>query len=170
MTLIGVDLGVRKVAIAVFTDGLVGSTLYVTQALEASEESRRADQLHELARYVYDQVVFFDADAVFCESVILGNNRKYSLKLAETMGALMSHLAAVRGGLELQTVDNQVWKKEMVGSGHATKEQVRNYIVATHPAYAPLCEEDQDRYDACCIGLYGLRITARARGLHLTSE
>ena len=97
----------------------------------------------------------------------MGNNRKYSLALAETKGAVLGSLSHLRPACDIRTVNVKAWKKEVVGNGNAGKEQVSNYIVATHPAYAAVCDGDQDRIDATCVALYGLRITSRVRELRL---
>jgi Holliday junction resolvasome RuvABC endonuclease subunit len=127
----------------------------------------RAHQLHELAMFAHDEALFYEADWVFIEDIIVGNNRKYSIRLAQTMGAVLADLALLeyRQGLSIRTVDNKAWKKEIVGNGNADKEAVRNYILESHPAYAPLCGDDQDRFDAVCIGLYGRRILDRSQQL-----
>lgn len=169
MTLIGVDLGTRKVTIAVFTEGDSGHRLYWTETFEVEEEIPRGHVLLALARYVHDEAISYSADQVWVEDVIVGNNRKYSIQLAQVLGAVMAQLARIKG-LDQRVVDNKAWKREIVGNGNASKDMVREYIHVTHPDYALLCGEDQDSYDATCIGLYGIRITARALKLHLASE
>jgi Holliday junction resolvasome RuvABC endonuclease subunit len=110
-------------------------------------------------------------DQVWIEDTIIGNNRKYSIKLAQVMGAVLSHLGQIRlnTGCDVRLVDNKSWKREIVGNGNSDKAAVRDYIDVTHPAYAALCGDDQDLYDAACIGLYGILICNRARGLKLES-
>jgi Holliday junction resolvasome RuvABC endonuclease subunit len=163
MTVIGIDLGTRKVAVAVLTgDGLQRATAYAP-----AEGLSRGYQLLELGRYVHDQALFHDADQVWIEDVIVGNNHKYSLQLAQVLGAVLAALGVSPAGLDVRLVGNKAWKKEIVGNGNASKDMIRNYIVDTHPDYALLCADDQDKYDATCIGLYGLAITDRARDLRL---
>ena len=168
MTLIGIDLGIHKVALSVFTEGEAGFTLYVTEAFETDAQERDL-QLMELGAFCYDTAHFHDADSVWIEKPILGNNRKYSLQLAETYGAVLCDLGMLRvaNGLDTRSVDNLVWKKEVVGKGNASKDDIRNYIHDVHPAYAAFCGDDQDRYDACCVGLYGLGVLDRASHLSL---
>lgn len=161
-TLIGIDLGVHKIALAVF----IGNSLAVTHSYESTAQERD-QQLMQLGHYALDVVQLHAADAVWIEDVLVGNNHKYSLRLAETKGAVLGSLAHLRPGCDLRMVNVKAWKKEVVGNGNAGKEQVSNYIVATHPAYAAVCDGDQDRIDATCVGLYGLRITARAAELRL---
>ena len=167
MTLMGIDLGTRKVSTAVFGQGDLGLSLQAAHTHEVPEQVSRPDQLLELARFVHDQALFYEVGQVWIEDVIIGNNRKYSLQLAQVLGAVMASLATGRLVLDIRRVDNKTWKKEMVGNGNASKDMVRNYIVATYPDYALLCGDDQDRFDACCVGLYGLRISARADQLRL---
>lgn len=167
MSLIGIDLGIHKVALSVFTAGDSGFTMYAADAYQ-SDARERDIQLMELAAFCFHIAQFHDADSVWVEKPILGNNHKYSLQLAETFGAVLSDLAMMRmqNGLDIRSVDNKVWKKEVVGSGNASKEDIRNYIHDVHPPYAAFCGTDQDKYDATCVGLYGLAILDRAS--HLT--
>lgn len=166
MRLIGIDLGVRKIALALFVE----NELAITHAYEAIEELPRDMQLLELGHYALDLALLHDVDSVWIEDVLVGNNRKYSLALAETKGAVMSGLSHLRPLCDIRTVNVKEWKREIVGNGNAGKDMVSNYIHATHPGYAALCDGDQDRIDATCVGLYGLRITARASHLHLAPE
>jgi len=168
MTLVGIDLGVHKIACSVFIEVDAGYALYLAADF-SSQAAERDIQLMELAAFAHDTCQSQGADAVWIEKPILGNNRKYSLQLAETFGAVCAGLARERlqSGMDIRSVDNKAWKKQVIGSGNASKDDIRNYIHDVHPAYALLCGEDQDRFDACGIGLYGLQITARARDLHL---
>ena len=168
MTVVGIDLGVHKIAVSVFTEGDAGFTLYRAEAFE-TRMAERDMQLMELAAFAYHLCTSHDADSAWVEKPILGNNRKYSLQLAEVFGAVCSDLAMARiqGGLDIRSVDNKVWKKEVVGDGNASKDDIRNYIHDVHPAYAAFCGDDQDRYDATCIGVYGLGVLERAQFLRL---
>jgi Holliday junction resolvasome RuvABC endonuclease subunit len=168
MTLVGFDLGVHKIAGSVFTEGDAGFTLYRAEAYETDAKERDV-QLMELAAFAYHMCTFHDADSAWIEKPIIGNNRKYSMQIAEVYGAVLSDLAMARmqGGLDTRSVDNKVWKKEVLGSGNASKDDIRNYIHDVHPAYAAFCGDDQDRYDATCIGVYGLGVLERAQFLRL---
>lgn len=166
MKLIGVDLGIHKIHCAVFTNGAAGMTLYDVPR-HLSESQTRSGQLWEISRFLLDTAELHDADSVWIEETIIGNNRKYSLQLAQTMGACLAVLALVENKTAVHVVDNTVWKKVIVGNGHASKDEIKSYIHDTHPVYAAICEDDQDAYDAACIGLYGLTILDRASSLSL---
>lgn len=162
MNLIGVDLGVHKIALALFVEGEMNHGL----AYESPSEAPREVQLRQLSGLAHDLACTHEVDQVWIEDVIIGNNRKYSIGLAEVKGAVMSRLAGLV--VKVRLVDNKTWKKHILGNGNASKDQVRDYIHVSHGAYAPLCGGDQDLYDAACIGLYGLEITRQAQHLQLT--
>ena len=162
MNLIGIDLGIHKVTCAVFD----GGTLASVRTYEC-EEKERVRQLAELGSYVASAAALFQADLFWIEDVLSGNNHKYSLQLAETKRAVMSALGPLALA-DVRLVNVGTWKKMLLGNGHASKDDVRNYIGVNTP-YAPLCGDDQDAYDATCIGLYGLSILARAADLKLST-
>jgi len=165
----GVDLGVHKLSCAVLdASAPEHPTILAVESVEVSNETSRDLQLCALGSYVHDMALTMDVGSTWIEEVIIGNNRKYSLQLAEVKGAVLSDLAHLRmqNGTDTRTVDNKVWKREIIGGGNASKEEIKNYIIATHPSYAPFCGE-QDEFDAVAIALYGLRISARASKLHL---
>jgi len=168
VTVLGVDLGIRKVAVAVITDGVAGYTLYSIPRLELVKQER-AYELHKLSSFVEAVVSTYQPEHMFIEQPIIGNNNKYSMQLSETCGAVIGglRLSPEQTDPNVHMVDNGTWKKELLLNGHASKSEVRNYIVDTHPAYAAFCGEDQDAFDACCIALYGNLILDRSERLSL---
>jgi Holliday junction resolvasome RuvABC endonuclease subunit len=166
MTVVGIDLGIHKIALAV----LDSPEKYLGNIVRSftTEEVHRDEQLAELAHLAHDVCLSQDADYVFIEDTLVGNNRKYSIQLSQTMGAVLCDLAQLRYGCgtQIHLVENHKWKKAVIGNGNASKEEIRNYIIDTHPAYAVLCGVDQDEYDAVGVALYGLGVIDRAA--HLT--
>ena len=178
MIVLGVDLGIGKIACSVFdlsTELKLTMCPYLvtTSHDEKNRINARARELREIGYWMHDVILGTSADYVFIESIIVGNNHKYSLQLAQTLGAVLSRLpnSAIDSEIgcptQLHLVDNKTWKKRLLSNGNATKDQIRDYIDTAHPAYALLCEGDQDRYDACCIGLYGLDVLAQSTELRL---
>lgn len=166
MRTVGIDLGIRKIAMAYLED----EDLIDALAWEYSDGDWPRDrELRVLGTLAHDWCEGHSTDSIWIEDVIIGNNRKYSIQLAQTLGAVMSHLAQLRmgQGTDIRRVDNKMWKKGLIGSGNTTKVEVRDYINVTHSAYAPLCGDDQDLYDAACVGLYGHRIMERSTQLQL---
>lgn len=154
----GVDLGIHKIAC------FVAGESPGAHVLEVPKTHSRAYQLLELSSFVHDMAGLHDVDQVWIEDTLVGNNRKYSIQLTEVRGAVMASLAL---HADVQLVNVATWKAQVVGDGHASKDAVRDYIHVTHSAYAALCGENQDLYDAACISIYGRQIRERASGLRL---
>jgi Holliday junction resolvasome RuvABC endonuclease subunit len=155
----GVDLGIHKVAMF----GWDGDIPFA-QAWAAREGANRSLQLLSLGAMVHDMAEFHGIDVVWIEDTLVGNNVKYSIGLAEVKGAVM---ASVISHADVRLVNVGTWKKQVVGHGHANKDSIRDYIHVTHGPYAPLCGDDQDLYDACCIALYGRQTMESARDFRL---
>lgn len=167
VSVVGVDLGVHKVALAAFEGGELVDALAYEVPLHTTPD--RGQQLHILSYLVHDFCLGKDADSVWMEDVLVGNNRKYSMQLAEVKGAVLSGLYSMtfNRGTDVRLVNVQTWKKEVIGNGNATKDMIKDYVLTSHSGYAALCGADQDLYDASCIGLYGLTILGRAASLKL---
>jgi Holliday junction resolvasome RuvABC endonuclease subunit len=154
----GIDLGVRKAAIALLDNGEVTNVGH----LELPDAMDRATQLRTVAEWTigYTKV----AEQVFIEEPLVGRNTRVSMKIAQTAGAVMATLGTPFTA-RAYFVDNKTWKKAVVGNGNASKEKIAEWLSATYPAYATLCEGNQDRIDATCIGLYGALLHDRAQAL-----
>jgi crossover junction endodeoxyribonuclease RuvC len=155
MRTMGIDLGIAKIAWSVWDDDLLVDT-----GAYKHESGHRSEQLSALCHYIYDTAEQVNPDAIWIEDILIGNNRKYSIKLAQTMGAVLTALTPWCGSL--LSVNVSTWKKEVIGNGHAKKEDIQNYIWNRDSAYSVLCDGDQDRFDAACIGYYGVVIANRA--------
>lgn len=164
MRVMGFDLGIHKLAYSVWDD----DRLKHTNAYDASVISWKHWQLWYMHEHVGSLLRNFEPDLVVIEDVLIGNNRKYSLQLAQTLGAVLTAVGQeheAMGWAEPILVNVGKWKKEVIGDGHASKEAVRNYLLERDSAYADLCGSDQDRFDAACIGYYGVILSDRAERL-----
>jgi Holliday junction resolvasome RuvABC endonuclease subunit len=75
--------------------------------------------------------------------------------ISQTAGAVMAFLAEQSIPVELVNVKH--WKKELIGNGNASKEDIAMWLSSTHPVYSAQCD-DQDQRDATCVALYGWQI------------
>jgi Holliday junction resolvasome RuvABC endonuclease subunit len=163
----GIDLGQRKVALSLWTSNILEAESYEVPG------GLRGDELLHLSEFVYDAAYQFRPHYIFIEDTLVGNNVRYSIKLAQVMGAVLAKLAQLQEDLDAYPLDELVvlpvnvgtWKKEVVGNGHADKQMVREYLTGLDRSYAEICGSDQDKYDAACIGLYGLLVAARSNSL-----
>lgn len=164
---VGIDLGIRKLAYSVFLDGELEDV-----GAYAAEACTRSQELADLCDYL-DGVLFDLCQArklspvIVIEEPLVGNNAKYSMKISQAYGAVLAGTAYYerRHGARVIPAPVGTWKKQVVGNGHASKEQIRKHISEVSERYADMCDEDQDQYDATCVGIYGCLVTARADGL-----
>lgn len=161
-TVMGVDLGIAKVAYSIWE----GDILVETEAFDTSEMTpKRQKQLSWISTWLMGAAISRAVDYIFIEDTLIGNNRKYSIRLSQTMGAVLAGIGLIPGGPEVILVNVGQWKKDVIGNGHATKQMVQEYILSRGSAYSELCGGDQDRFDAACIGYYGVQLSARADGI-----
>ena len=151
MKIIGVDLGIRKYAASIWEDDVLKSTW----AYESHAGTRQGELL-ECGDDLYLAVAAEKPGFVVIEETLLGNNVKYSIKLAQMMGACLVRMAELEQ--DVISVNVSQWKKAVVGTGNAGKDLVRDYIHTRDNAYSELCGWDQDRFDAACIGYYGIHL------------
>jgi len=162
---IGVDLGIRKIAAAVWHDRdqqeLVWTGAYTAEAVSRGYDLKLCGEW--ISSVAGEQLLLTrDTDEelyIFIEMPLIGNNRKYSMAIAENYGAVLSALAIYRNVFGVNVSE---WKKQVIGKGNAGKEDVVNHISVVNSSYSAICGYDQDRYDAAAVGLYGVLVAARA--------
>lgn len=161
MITMGVDLGIRKIAYSIWEDDVLTDTEATT-----SHAGTRQGEIMDCADFLYDAVYHVRPDHLWIEDTLVGNNIKYSIKLAQVMGGVMLRVAELQGIRDFGAyqVNVSTWKKEVIGNGRADKEKIREYLYTRDSAYAELCGNDQDRFDAACIGYYGV-LTAQKSNL-----
>jgi Holliday junction resolvasome RuvABC endonuclease subunit len=164
---IGVDLGIHKIAWSVWEDDVLKHT-----DAWVSTRPLRHEELTELGSIFSGVIAMHEPDQIFIEDTMIGNNRKYSIQLSQTMGAILSACGLatqihtmVGKDIPVIPVNNKTWKREVIGNGNAAKDMVRFWLDDVSNAYSVLCGNDQDRFDAAAIGYYGYVISRRAEGL-----
>lgn len=93
--------------------------------------------------------------AVFVEQPLLGRGGvRSTIKVSQA--AAIPLLAAVACGVDgVYEVNVQSWKKQVVGKGNASKDDVKAWLRVNHPERYAFTGGDQDLIDATCIYLYG---------------
>lgn len=153
MTVAGIDADTKSIQVVVY--GPRGAT--VIKRWQA--KGRRAeDRIQQLAALFEDKdwaAVWKDVAWVYVESPVLAQfrgktNAKALRDQSQVLGVVRSFLW--RHGLDHTLVDNTVWKKGLLGNGHASKEEIAAYALKMlgMPADLP-----QDAYDAACIAAWG---------------
>jgi len=147
---IGIDYGVRRVAIACPSQGWV-------EAYELKPGNDRGTELSYLQEMTDSTLEAKGVTAmpVFLESAIGG--AAGNLQTLVGMGMTAGALAACFPG-RVHLVAPSSWKALVCGSGRLDKAGVAAWLESTHPALAEACRKsngklDQDRVDATCLGL-----------------
>lgn len=146
--MIGVDYGVRRVAVACPSQGWA-------TALTLKPGADRGNELNELAQFVRGRVADMEGH-IYIESAIGGmsGNIQTVVGMAETCGAIMACFPG-----RATRVAPSSWKAAVCGNGRLDKAGVSAWLEQHHPALAAACrlangKLDQDRVDATCLGLY----------------
>lgn len=150
--MIGIDYGVRRVAIALIQRGEV-------EAYDCTKDSARmgwdrAGELYEMGQWAKLMVGGMQGP-IFVESPIGGmsGNMQTLAGMAETCGALLSCFPG-----RAHKVAPSSWKALVCGNGSFDKARVSAWLQAEHPSLYDAClkpsgKVDQDRVDAACLGL-----------------
>ncbi len=149
MRVAGIDADTKTVAIVVLDGGEVESVEHL-KAKGARAEAR----FHPLCELVDDLVrhsFFAGIGFTFIELPIVGVNPKATRDQAMLVGAIRMSLLDHSHSM----IDNTVWKKAVLGNGKATKEEIKDYIMAAYPSLGD--GHAQDVYDAAGIAHFGVK-------------
>lgn len=149
----GCDVGIRRLALSRPATGFVACL-----RLKGRGAADPVADIPILSSWLAQNV---DPDALLVlEHMYVGNNLNMgtAIKLAMIAGAVISSHTP---GQSMQ-VAQSTWKKAVIGTGRADKPAIRDWLAAEHPALAASCEDDQDLFDATCLGIYGHLFTETA--------
>jgi Holliday junction resolvasome RuvABC endonuclease subunit len=156
----GCDPASKKIALFTVDEDLVRTEIF---------EVKKTDRNLELMalRTHMEQLLQYDPDPIiYCEEPVVAGarNLRSTILIAETVGMILSLNALVR------LVPVSSWKAGTVGNGHATKDDVAQWLQEEHPHYARHCRdtqqrESQDLRDAAAIHIYGRDMEARTRAV-----
>ena len=158
MTVIGADIGKRRLALA-FPDS---PEAYHIDLGDASSGLSRDDELVLIQRFVTPLAQYRVWPHLFIEEPYLSGgpaaNAMTTIGLAETVTAL--RLAWRWTSVTL--VNPSTWKSAVVGNFRASKDEISGWLLEQHPALHRICRTE-DEIDAMCIGIYGkMRLSGEA--------
>jgi Holliday junction resolvasome RuvABC endonuclease subunit len=100
----------------------------------------------------WDQLPIYDRSLAVVWEHAVGRNPSYIAQHGELRGALM--LSATDFQLDFDAVPVSRWKRLVVGKGNATKNEVREALLARPDLRGYVTDADsQDAIDAFCVGL-----------------
>lgn len=85
---------------------------------------------------------------------------------AQVSGAILA--ACGLRGVPVELVDNAVWKKDVIGSGSASKIEIARWVRMHCRSIYLAAQADQDVCDAACIALHGSHFVHRLKRLRRT--
>jgi len=158
----GVDPSSKKLAVVIdHQDGRVTTHRWVAEAKKW--EPTNCQSAH---RWVITEFRHTEPGIVWFEEPLMGRGGvRTSVVQAFTSGAAQA--AFLELGWQVRLVNVQRWKAEVVGNGHASKDDVAATVAERWPDVVGL--GDPDLNDAGGICLYGRGVLARAAELGMES-
>ena len=154
MISVGVDIGIRQVAIGIPMLRWAGIFSLKIRELE------RAEELLGIRRFLYGLAQVghgmpFSEMHLWVEEAYLSNgpnrNQTTTVGLAETVGTVLGAESWGRA----EKVGNSTWKAALIGDGKASKDEIAGWLLDNHRVLYNACAGSQDMMDAMCIGIYG---------------
>ena len=142
----GIDLGTKKTGFCCLKSD---KSIYKLVLFE-SQNSNSSKRILEIA-YKIKQELSKKISVVYVETPIYIQNFYTSSLLDRLFG--MCELICSDIGIEFNSVSNKKWKKEVLGNGGASKEDI---MLFSKTYWAKENFLSQDMCDAACIALYGL--------------
>lgn len=151
MRIAGIDADTKSIQVVIRDDG--GQNIYRI----AVKGQRAEDRIQKLAAALEEDtsIIWQGVQWVYVECPVLSQfkgktNAKALRDQSQVLGIIRSFLW--RNGLVHTLVDNTIWKKALLGNGHASKEEIADFAMRMLGVPADL---PQDASDAACIAAWG---------------
>jgi len=146
--ILGLDIDSKKFGAVVFTD-----KKYTAYYFVISKKKETQERIFDLQCQFEKLIRSVKPDIIIIEDAIYAQNFKTSKFLSESIGNCK--LTCKLLNIPFVLVSNKTWKKEIVGNGGSTKEDIRNFCISKDKIFTTL---EQDVCDSYCIALYGVKI------------
>jgi Holliday junction resolvasome RuvABC endonuclease subunit len=114
-------------------------------------KDRFPELMDNFARILVEDIDIDTVDYAVIEEPIFAQNRNVVRTLSEVVGAVWGTLCL--SDIPTTLVDNGTWKKQILGSGKATKDDILEYAIEKWGDKFP----EQDYADAACVALYSVK-------------
>lgn len=149
-TVIGIDPSSKKLAFCI-----TGKRYRI---VDMHKKSLPEGVLQATGAAFEEAFLFFQSNQgarVYMESPVVGRSAHSTIVQAQVGGAVLA--AACKAGLDVVMANVSSWKSQVVGNGHASKDQVKDWLEENLPSVYIRTEGDQDLIDAAAITLYGVQ-------------
>lgn len=146
--ILGIDPGLQKTGWGVIASEGSRLTFIACGTIKTDPTLSTAERLAEISRGLEDVINAWSPDTVAIEETFMNNNAASALKLGAARGAAM--VTPARLGLPVAEYAANLVKKSIVGTGHATKDQIGMMVRRLLPTAGPL---GADAADALAIAV-----------------
>ena len=152
MKYLGLDTSSKAIHIVVLDESENLITIYKADCnTKKSIKDRFPELMENFARILVEDNNIDTVDYAVIEEPIFAQNRNVVRTLSEVVGAVWGTLCL--SDIPTTLVDNGTWKKQILGSGKATKDDILEYAIEKWGDKFP----EQDYADAACVALYSVK-------------
>ena len=147
MKVIGCDCSTKLIGCSILEDNEIKTlTMY---GGDANDFDGRFNVLFDLVK---DFLKEEKPDSVYIEQAIYLNNVKVTIQIARIIDLVVFWCKYFK--IPYQIVDNKAWKKDVIGSGKASKEEIATFVKTKWSNHK---FGNQDECDATAIAFFGKR-------------
>jgi len=152
MKYLGLDTSSKAIHIVVLDESENLIKIYKAGCTNSKPFKERFSELMDnFAKTLVEDIDIDTVDYAVIEEPIFAQNRNVVRTLSEVVGAVWGALCL--SDIPTTLVDNGTWKKEILGSGKATKDDILKYAIEKWGDEFP----EQDYADAACVALYSVK-------------
>ena len=152
MKYLGLDTSSKAIHIVILDESENLIEIYKADCnTKKSFKDRFPELMDNFARIIVEDIDIDTVDYAVIEEPIFAQNRNVVRTLSEVVGAVWGILCL--SDIPTTLVDNGTWKKQILGSGKATKDDILKYAIEKWGDKFP----EQDYADAACVALYSVK-------------
>ena len=152
MKYLGLDTSSKAIHIVELDEDVNLINIYKAEcSTKKAFKDRFPELMDNFARILVEEIDIDTVDYAVIEEPIFAQNRNVVRTLSEVVGAVWATLCL--SDIPTTLVDNGTWKKQILGSGKSTKDDIMKYAIEKWGDNFP----EQDYADAACIALYSVK-------------
>ena len=152
MKYLGLDTSSKAIHIVILDESENLIEIYKADCnTKNSFKDRFPELMDNFARIIVEDIDIDTVDYAVIEEPIFAQNRNVVRTLSEVVGAVWG--TRCLSDIPTTLVDNGTWKKQILGSGKATKDDILKYAIEKWGDKFP----EQDYADAACVALYSVK-------------
>lgn len=147
MKILGCDCSTKLIGCSMLSDdGIIKLTTLLGG--DSKDNETRAYKLYGLIKELLDT---WKPDRVYIEQAVYLQNVKVTLTIDSVVNGVK--YACIDKGITYWIIDNKSWKKDVLGNGNSSKEDIAKFAKMKWGEVF----KTQDEMDAACLAFYGWR-------------